>query len=152
MIIQNNSSNSCRNFYNLVRGAGAIFNLFGLESLGPRRDGHWQIPKIASNQLINKITYSSVYKGFYPGYVKTKLMAVPLFLLLGSQHQLGTDVLLKVLLAKSLEFHGTFLESDALLVSVLGHLGGHVVTDDRVQAGNKHQTKANPSAFSGDRS
>lgn len=68
-------------------------------------------------------------------------LAVHLFVLLGSKHQLGTDVLVKVLLAESLELHSTLLKSDTLLVSVLGDLGGHVVANDGVQAGHEHQTK-----------
>ena len=60
--------------------------------------------------------------------------------LLGSQHQLGADMLVELLGAESLELHSTLLQSKVLLVSVLGHLGGHVVTNYRVQASHKHQT------------
>jgi hypothetical protein len=63
-----------------------------------------------------------------------------LFLLLGADHQLGTDVLVKVLFAKSLELHGTLLQGKTLLVCVLGDLGGHVVSNDGVEAGDKHET------------
>ena len=67
-------------------------------------------------------------------------MSTSLFLLLGAQHQLRADIFLKVLFAEGLKFHSTLLESDALLVGILGHLGGHVITNDGVQAGHKHQT------------
>jgi hypothetical protein len=66
----------------------------------------------------------------------------PLLLLLRSQHQLRADMLLKVLFTEGLELHRALLERNALLVCVLGDLGRHVVPDDRVQAGNKHQTGA----------
>lgn len=62
-----------------------------------------------------------------------------LFLLLGSKHELGTDGLVEVLLAQSLELHSTLLEGETLLVSVLGDLGGHVVANDGVKAGDKHE-------------
>jgi len=64
-----------------------------------------------------------------------------LFLLLGRKHELWTDVLVEFLLAQSFELHGTLLKRRALLVRVLGDLAGHVVTDDGVEAGDKHQTR-----------
>ena len=67
-------------------------------------------------------------------------IAVHLFQLLGSQHQLGADILVELLGAESLELHSALLQSKVLLVSVLGHFGGHVVTNDRVQASHEHQT------------
>lgn len=70
-----------------------------------------------------------------------KQLAVHLFVLLGSKHQLGADVLVKVLLAEGLKLHSTLLQGNTLLVSVLGDLGGHVVANDGVQAGHEHQTK-----------
>lgn len=63
-----------------------------------------------------------------------------LFLLLGSNHQLRTDSLVKVLGANSVKLHGALLEGKTLLVCVLGDLGGHVVANDGVEAGDKHQT------------
>ena len=63
-----------------------------------------------------------------------------LFLLLGSQHQFRPDVLLEFFLGQSTEFQSALLQGDTLLVGVLGHLGGHVVANDGVQAGDKHQT------------
>lgn len=62
-------------------------------------------------------------------------------MLLGSQHQLGTHVLVELLRAQSLQLHSGLLQGQALLVGVLGDLGGHVVTNDGVQAGHEHQTK-----------
>ena len=63
-----------------------------------------------------------------------------LFLLLGSKHQLRADMGVEVLLAEGLKLHGTLLQSETLLVGVLSDLGCHVVTDNGVQAGDKHQT------------
>lgn len=51
-------------------------------------------------------------------------------------------MLVEVLLAESFQFHGTLLERQAFLVGVLGDFGGHVVTNDWVQAGHKHETVA----------
>lgn len=65
---------------------------------------------------------------------------ISLFFLLGADHQLGAHVFIKVFLAESLELHGTGFQGDALLVSILGNLGSHVIANDRVQAGHKHQT------------
>jgi hypothetical protein len=48
-------------------------------------------------------------------------------------------VAVKVLFAKSLELHSALLESKTLLVSVLGDLAGHVVANDGVEAGDKHE-------------
>jgi hypothetical protein len=71
--------------------------------------------------------------------VSMKLLALHLLRLLRSDHKLRADVAVKVLLAKSLELHSALLEGKALLVSVLGDLAGHVVTDDGVEAGDKHE-------------
>lgn len=49
-------------------------------------------------------------------------------------------MLVKVLLAESLQLHGALLQSQVLLVRVLGHLGRHVVADHGVQARHQHQT------------
>ena len=59
--------------------------------------------------------------------------------LLGSDHQLRANVGVELLLAESLELHGALLEGKTLLVSVLGHLAGHVVTNDGVEAGDQHE-------------
>lgn len=67
-------------------------------------------------------------------------MESSLFLLLGADHQLRADVLVEVLLAQSLELHSTLLQGQTLLVGVLGDLGGHVIANNGVQAGNQHQT------------
>lgn len=61
--------------------------------------------------------------------------------LLGVQHQLWADILVKVLFAESLELQGTLLEGNALLVGILGYLGSHVVANNGVEAGHKHKTK-----------
>lgn len=74
-------------------------------------------------------------------------MVLHLLLLLWGQHELWSDILVKVLAAQRLEFHGTFLEGQLLLVSILGNLAGHVVSDDRVQAGDKHETKYHVSSL-----
>jgi hypothetical protein len=73
-------------------------------------------------------------------YIYNRLLHTHLFVLLGADHQLRTHVLVKILLAESLELHGARLQGDALLVGILCNLGRHVVSDDRVQACNKHQT------------
>ena len=59
--------------------------------------------------------------------------------LLGRNHKLRADVLVKVLLADDLELHGGFLQCKAVLVCVLCGLGRGVVADDGVEAGNKHE-------------
>lgn len=64
---------------------------------------------------------------------------LPLLGLLWGDHEFGTNVAVKVLLAEGLELHGGLLESEALLVGVLGDLAGHVVADDGVEAGDKHE-------------
>lgn len=61
-----------------------------------------------------------------------------LFLRLWCQHQLWPHGTVKFLLAQSLELHCTLFERRTLLVSVLGNLGGHVVTNDWVQTCYKH--------------
>lgn len=68
-------------------------------------------------------------------------LATRSLLFLGADHQLRADVFVKVLLAQSLELHGALLQRQALLVGILGHFRGHIVPDNWVQAGNKHQTK-----------
>lgn len=60
-------------------------------------------------------------------------------MLLRSDHKLGTNVGVELLLAESLELHSGLLESEALLVGVLGDLAGHVVADDGVEAGDEHK-------------
>lgn len=79
--------------------------------------------------------------GFFNRVICTTTTTKRLFLLLGSNHELGTNVGVKLLLAQGLQLHSTLLEGEALLVSVLGDLGGHVVTDDGVEASDKHQTR-----------
>lgn len=66
--------------------------------------------------------------------------------LLGSDHQLRANVGVKLLLAESLELHGALLEGKTLLVSVLGDLASHVVTDDGVEAGDQHEGLVHESA------
>jgi len=66
--------------------------------------------------------------------------------LLGSDHQLGADVVVELLLTESLELHGALLEGEALLVGVLGDLAGHVITDDWVEAGDQHERLVHQSA------
>jgi hypothetical protein len=82
---------------------------------------------------------SSHFRGLLENIIYNSLHDLHLLLLLGSKHELRTDVLIKVLLAQSLELHGTLLEGKTLLVSVLCDLGGHVVANDRVKAGDKHK-------------
>jgi hypothetical protein len=48
-------------------------------------------------------------------------------------------VTVEVLFTESLKLHSALLEGKTLLVSVLGDLAGHVVTDDGVKAGDKHE-------------
>jgi hypothetical protein len=55
-------------------------------------------------------------------------------------------VAVKVLFAKSLKLHSALLESKTLLVSVLGDLAGHVVADNGVKAGDKHEGLVEQSA------
>jgi hypothetical protein len=59
--------------------------------------------------------------------------------LLRRNHELGADVLVEVLGADDLELHGGLLEREAVLVRVLGGLGGGVVADDGVEAGDQHK-------------
>lgn len=63
-------------------------------------------------------------------------------LLVGARanHELRLDEGIKVLFVEGLELHGALLEGETLLVSVLGDLGGHVVSDLGVEAGNEHET------------
>ncbi len=63
-----------------------------------------------------------------------------LLLLLGGQHEFGPDMFVKLLRGQRLQFHCRLLQSQTLLVSVLGHFGSHVIADDWVQTGNKHET------------
>lgn len=68
---------------------------------------------------------------------------IQLFLALvrsGADHQLGLNQGIKLLLSQSIELQSTLLEGKALLVSVLGNLASHIVTDLGVEAGNKHET------------
>ena len=55
-------------------------------------------------------------------------------------HELWSDVLVKVGFTNDLELEGGLLEGEAVLVGVLGSLAGGVVADDGVEAGNQHQT------------
>ena len=61
--------------------------------------------------------------------------------LLGRNHELRADVLVEVLRADDLELHGSLLQCQAVLVGVLGGLGGGVVADDGVEAGDQHKTE-----------
>ena len=82
----------------------------------------------------------AVYNSYWKSIVSQDGQFAHLFVLLGSEHELGADVFVELLRAKSLKLHSTLLEGKVLLVSVLGNLGSHVVTNDRVQAGDEHQT------------
>jgi hypothetical protein len=64
-----------------------------------------------------------------------------LIFLLRGNHELRSDVLIEVLFTDDLELESTLLESDTLLVRVLGGLGGSVISDDGVKAGDQHQTR-----------
>jgi len=83
-----------------------------------------------------------------PAQKKTKAKLIynahqtPIFILalvLGSNHQLRPDELVELGLRKGLELERALLQGDALLVRVLGHLGGHVVADLRIEAGHQHE-------------
>jgi len=58
----------------------------------------------------------------------------------GVDHKLGPDVLVKVRFADDLKLERSLLERQVVLVSVFGGLAGGVVADDRVEAGNEHET------------
>lgn len=58
----------------------------------------------------------------------------------GDDHELRLDERVKLLRGESLELHGALLESEALLVGVLGNLAGHVVANLGVEAGDEHET------------
>jgi hypothetical protein len=60
--------------------------------------------------------------------------------LLGGNHQLRADVLVKVLRADDLQLHSSLLQCQVVLVRVLGSLAGSVVANDGVEASNQHQT------------
>lgn len=66
---------------------------------------------------------------------------MPLLLLVsaGTDHELGADELVKVLLGEGVELEGGLLEGETLLVGVLGDLGGHVVADLGVEGGDQHE-------------
>ena len=57
-----------------------------------------------------------------------------------AHHQLGLDQGIKLLLSQCIQLEGTLLKGKALLVSVLGHLTSHIVSNLRVKAGDKHKT------------
>lgn len=56
-----------------------------------------------------------------------------------SNHELRLDEGIELIFGESLELHGALLEGKALLVSVLGDLGGHVVPNLGVEAGDEHE-------------
>jgi hypothetical protein len=60
--------------------------------------------------------------------------------LLRPNHQLRSDILVKVLLTDSLQLHRRFLQGQSLLVSILGHFAGHVIPDLGIQAGYEHKS------------
>lgn len=57
-----------------------------------------------------------------------------------SDHELRLDEAVKLLGGESLELHGGILQGETLLVSVLGDLAGHVVSNLGIEASNKHET------------
>ena len=57
----------------------------------------------------------------------------------GSDHELGLDKRVKLLLGQGVELESALLEGEALLVRVLGHLAGHVVANLGVEAGDEHE-------------
>ena len=57
-----------------------------------------------------------------------------------TDHELGLDEGIKLLLGQCLHLHRTLLQGQALLVSVLGNLAGHVVANLGVEAGDKHES------------
>lgn len=57
-----------------------------------------------------------------------------------SNHELRLDEGVELSFSEGLELHGTLLEGEALLVSVLGDLGSHVVSDLGVEASDEHET------------
>lgn len=59
---------------------------------------------------------------------------------LGLNHKLRLDKRVKLLLGQGIELKSTLLESQALLVGVLGDLAGHIVANLGVEAGNQHET------------
>lgn len=63
-----------------------------------------------------------------------------LFVRSRTDHELRLDKSIKFIRREGLELHGAVLESEALFVCVLGNLGGHVVADFGVEAGDKHET------------
>jgi len=58
----------------------------------------------------------------------------------GVDHEFGPDVLVKVRLADDIELERSLLEREVVLVSVFGGLASGVVADDRVEAGDEHET------------
>lgn len=62
--------------------------------------------------------------------------------LLGGNHQLGPDELVKLLLGQAAKLERRLLESQTLLVRVLGDPAGLVVADLAVEAGDQHERLA----------
>jgi len=62
-----------------------------------------------------------------------------LFGLGGSQHKLGANPLLELLLVQQTKGDGSLHQSGALLVGLLGALGGVIVTNVGVQGSDQHQ-------------
>lgn len=60
---------------------------------------------------------------------------------LGPDHELRLDECVEFVRSQGVELHGAVLESQTLLVRVLGYLGCHIVTDLGVEAGNQHEPK-----------
>lgn len=56
-------------------------------------------------------------------------------------HELWSDILVKVGFADDFELEGGLLEGEVVLVGVLGSLASGVVANDGVEAGNQHQTE-----------
>ena len=58
--------------------------------------------------------------------------------LLGRNHQLWADILVKVLFADDLELQRGSLQRDAVLVRILCRLAGGIVPNDGIEAGHQH--------------
>ena len=61
----------------------------------------------------------------------------------GTDHQLRLHELVEVCLAQGVQFHGTLLEGQTLLVRILSNLACHVIANLGVKAGDQHESVSN---------